>query len=95
MGAGVVEIFAGGLVLSRHTRAGGYLVSAWLAAIAVNLLTTGHYFDVAVRDLVMAVGAFSLAKLSEAREAEHAREVEREPERPRRTVGGAATHATA
>jgi hypothetical protein len=39
---------------------------AWLIAIALNLLISGHYYDVAVRDLVMAIGAFSLAKLSVA-----------------------------
>jgi uncharacterized membrane protein YphA (DoxX/SURF4 family) len=65
---GVIEILAGCLVLSKYTRLGAYVVSGWLVAIAANLLTTGHYFDVAVRDLVMAVGAFTLAKLSEARE---------------------------
>ena len=65
---GVIEIIAGFIVLSRYTRVGAYIVSAWLVAIALNLLTTGHYFDVAVRDLVMAVGAFALAQLSPARE---------------------------
>ena len=64
---GVVEIAAGILVLSRLTRVGAYVVSAWLVAIALNLLLTGRYFDIAVRDLVMAVGAFSLARLTEAR----------------------------
>src|SRR5687768_691701 len=56
---GVVEILAGLLVLSRHTRIGAYVVSAWLVGIALNLVTTGQYFDIAVRDLVMAVGAFT------------------------------------
>ena len=69
MVAGVIEILAGILVLSKYTRLGAYLVSAWLVAIAVNLVTTGQYFDVAVRDVVMACGAFVLAKLTEAREA--------------------------
>jgi hypothetical protein len=59
---GVIEI-AGIIVLIRP-RVGGYIVMAWLIAIALNLLISGHYYDVAVRDLVMAVGAFSLAKLS-------------------------------
>jgi uncharacterized membrane protein YphA (DoxX/SURF4 family) len=66
---GVIEIAAGILVLTRMTRIAAYIVSAWLVAIALNLLTTGRYFDVAVRDLVMAVGAFVLAKLTEARES--------------------------
>jgi len=66
---GVIEIVAGVIVLSKLTRFGAYLVSAWLVAIALNLVTTGQYFDVAVRDLVMAVGAFCLARLTEARQA--------------------------
>jgi uncharacterized membrane protein YphA (DoxX/SURF4 family) len=63
---GIIEIAAGILVLSKLTRIGAYVVSAWLAAIAVNLLLTG-YFDIAVRDLVMAIGAFTLAKMTEVR----------------------------
>jgi uncharacterized membrane protein YphA (DoxX/SURF4 family) len=66
---GVIEIAVGILMLTRATRAAAYVVAAWLVAIALNLLTTGHYFDIAVRDLVMAVGAFTLAKLTEVRES--------------------------
>ena len=62
---GVIEIIAGVIVLIRP-RIGGYIVMAWLIAIALNLLIGGHYYDVAVRDLVMAIGAYSLAKLSVA-----------------------------
>ena len=60
---GVIEIIAGIIVLIRP-RVGGYIVMAWLILIALTLLIGGQYYDVAVRDLVMAVGAFSLAKLS-------------------------------
>ncbi|MCY1019652.1 DoxX family protein [Pyxidicoccus sp. MSG2] len=66
---GVIEIVAGLLVLSKLTRLGAYVVAAWLLGIAVNLLTTGHFLDVAARDVVMAVGAFTLARLSEVRAA--------------------------
>src|SRR5262245_41864373 len=52
---GVIEIAAGVLVLSRYTRIGAYVVSAWLVGIALNLLSTGRFFDVAVRDLVLAI----------------------------------------
>jgi uncharacterized membrane protein YphA (DoxX/SURF4 family) len=65
---GVVEIVAGALVLSRLTRVGAYVVAAWLVAIALQLAASGHFLDVAVRDLVMAASAFALARLSEARE---------------------------
>ncbi|HEY4651879.1 MAG TPA: tRNA (5-methylaminomethyl-2-thiouridylate)-methyltransferase [Pontibacter sp.] len=56
---GIIEIIAGVLVLVRP-KIGSLVVSLWLAGIAVNVLLSGQYFDVAVRDLVMAIGAFSL-----------------------------------
>jgi len=65
--AGVIEIAAGIAILVGVTRLGGYVVAAWLTLIALTLVTTGRYFDVAVRDLVMACGAFVLARLSEVR----------------------------
>lgn len=68
--AGVIEMIAGIVVLAGLTRLGGYVVAGWLTLIALSLVTSGQYFDVAVRDLVMAVGAFTLAKVSEVREAE-------------------------
>jgi uncharacterized membrane protein YphA (DoxX/SURF4 family) len=63
--AGIIEIIAGLAILAGITRLGGYVVAGWLTAIALSLLTTGHFFDVAVRDLVMACGSFVLARLSE------------------------------
>lgn len=65
---GVVEIVAGVLVLSRWTKIGSYIVMLWLIGIAVNLLTTGMFYDIAVRDLEIAVGAFALSQLSTVRE---------------------------
>ncbi|MCX7549987.1 DoxX family membrane protein [Xanthomarina sp. F2636L] len=67
MVVGVIEIVAGILVLTK-TKIGAYVVSAWLTCIALTLLFSWTYVDVAVRDLVMAIGAFSLAKLSEENE---------------------------
>jgi len=64
--AGVIEIGAGILVLVRPF-IGGLVVAAWLTLIALTLLFSGSYLDVAVRDLVMAIGVLSLAKLSEKR----------------------------
>jgi uncharacterized membrane protein YphA (DoxX/SURF4 family) len=78
---GVIEIVAGAIVLSRYTRFGAYLVGAWLVGVALEVATTGAYFDVAVRDLVMAGGAFALAQLSEVRAGASARN------RDRATVG--------
>ena len=64
---GVIEIMAGILVLTK-TKLGAYIVSAWLTCIALTLIFSWTYVDVAVRDIVMAIGAFSLAKLSEKQE---------------------------
>lgn len=60
---GVIEIIAGIIVL-RKPQLGGFIVAGWLTLIALTLLVSGQYLDVAVRDLVMAIGAFSLARLS-------------------------------
>src|SRR5213594_628935 len=63
---GVIEMIVGIAILTRWTRVGSYVAMVWLVAISANLVTTGKYFDVAVRDLVMAVGAYTLASLTEA-----------------------------
>jgi uncharacterized membrane protein YphA (DoxX/SURF4 family) len=63
---GVVEMLVGVAILEGYTRLGGYVAAIWLGGIAVNLLTTGHYFDVAVRDVAMALAAFTLARMTEA-----------------------------
>jgi len=60
---GVIEIIAG-IIVWRKAALGGYIVAAWLTAIALTLLAGFNYVDVAVRDLVMAISAFSMAKLS-------------------------------
>lgn len=60
---GVIEIVAGIVVLAKPA-IGGYVVAAWLAVIALTLLASGNYLDVAVRDLVMAVGAFAFAQIA-------------------------------
>jgi hypothetical protein len=65
---GVVEIIAGLIVLSRWTRVGSYIVMAWLVAIAVNLVTTGMFYDLAMRDVEIAIGAFTLSQLTAVRE---------------------------
>ncbi|MGE5114804.1 MAG: DoxX family membrane protein [Acidobacteriaceae bacterium] len=71
--AGVVEMVVGVLVLTRATRYAAYVVMAWLIAIALSLVVQGQFFDIAVRDLEIALGAFALARLSEARAKESAR----------------------
>jgi hypothetical protein len=66
---GAVEIVAGVIVLSRWTQLGSYVVTAWLVTIALNLLVMGKFLDVAVRDLGLAVAAFTLSQLTAVREA--------------------------
>jgi len=60
---GVIEIIAGIIVFVRPLT-GAYIVMAWLVCIALQLLIGGQFFDVAIRDLVMAVGAYALAQLT-------------------------------
>jgi uncharacterized membrane protein YphA (DoxX/SURF4 family) len=64
--AGAIEIVAGLGLLAGWTRLFGYIVSIWLVCIAINLITTGVFYDVAVRDVEMAIGAWVLARLTEA-----------------------------
>ncbi|MBL7910548.1 MAG: hypothetical protein JNJ41_05810 [Bacteroidia bacterium] len=60
---GVIEILAGIIVLKK-TEIGGYIVAAWLTLIALTLLGSFKFMDVAVRDLVMAIAAFSMARIA-------------------------------
>lgn len=61
---GVVEIVAG-LVVALRPRYGGYLVAIWLWGIIVNLLLIPGYYDIALRDFGLSLGALALARLSE------------------------------
>lgn len=60
---GVIEIAAGIIVLKK-AEIGGYIVAGWLTVIALTLLFGFNYADVAVRDLVMAIAALSMARIS-------------------------------
>jgi hypothetical protein len=62
---GVVEIVAG-IVVAVRPRFGGYLVAAWLAAIIVNLLLQAEFYDIALRDFGLLLGALALARLATA-----------------------------
>lgn len=66
---GLVEMAVGLAILTRWTRLGAYVAGIWLVGIALNLLTMGAFLDVAVRDLLLAIAAFTLAQLTEARQA--------------------------
>ncbi|MGH9182323.1 MAG: hypothetical protein ACRDZ9_00600 [Acidimicrobiales bacterium] len=62
---GAIEIVAG-LVVAAKPRFGGYLVAAWLAGIIVNLLLMADYYDIALRDFGLLLGALTLARLGAA-----------------------------
>jgi len=68
--AGAVEVLIALLVITSWTRLGAYLASLWMLLNAINLVATGQYFDIALRDLGLCLAAFGLAKLTEAGEAE-------------------------
>jgi hypothetical protein len=83
--AGVIELAVGLAILTGWTRAGAYAASAWLLVIAGNLVVAGFY-DVAVRDAVMAIGAFTLARLAEVQQTAPAREYGVMPGRTGRAI---------
>jgi len=63
LAVGVIEILAGLIVLTAP-RYGAYIVALWLAAIIVNLVSTGEYYDIAARDFGLMVGALALGRLA-------------------------------
>jgi hypothetical protein len=71
--AGVVEMLVGILIFTNWTRIGAYVASAWLLLISLNLVLSGSQFDVAVRDVALAVGAWTLARLTEVRQPAESR----------------------
>jgi hypothetical protein len=66
---GAVEIIAGLIVLSRWTKIGSYIVMFWLLGIALNLVSTGMFYDLAVRDVEIAIGAFVLSQITKVRDS--------------------------
>lgn len=62
-GVGVVEIVAA-LLVAVSPRVGGYVVALWLWGIIVNLVMQGTYFDIALRDFGLSLGALALASLA-------------------------------
>ena len=60
---GVVEVVAG-IAVAVAPRYGALLVAGWLAGIILNLVTMGEYYDVALRDFGLLLGALALAVLA-------------------------------
>jgi hypothetical protein len=63
LGVGLIEIVAG-LLVAFMPAVGGLVVGAWLCGIIINLLSIPGYYDIALRDLGLALGAFALARLA-------------------------------
>ena len=64
LAAGIIEIIAG-IGVALKPRIFAYVVAAWLLGIVVNLLLTGQYFDIVLREFGLALGALALARLSQ------------------------------
>ena len=77
---GVVEFAVGICILTAWPVLGAYIASAWLLLVAGNLLLGGH-LDVAVRDVVLAISAFTLARLIQVRYGLEVRGIKPEPMR--------------
>jgi len=66
---GGIEIVVGLAVLFGATRTFGYIAMLWLFGIAANLISTGTYYDIALRDILLGCGAYALARVTEARQS--------------------------
>jgi uncharacterized membrane protein YphA (DoxX/SURF4 family) len=82
---GIVEVLVGLAVLTRWTVIGSYVAAGWLTLIAANLVLAG-FFDIAVRDVVLAVAALTLARLTEVHDTAAGRVEERRDEGVRRAA---------
>jgi hypothetical protein len=67
---GVVEIIVGLMLVTKFPRIAGFLSIVWLLLISVNLVILG-FFDIAIRDVLLALGAFVLTELTVAVEDMH------------------------
>ena len=87
---GVIEIVVGILMFTRFTHYLAYVLMIWLWAISLNLIAQGQFLDIAVRDILISLGAFTLAKLTQVRDLGvingDSRPVHAAPESTRRTA---------
>lgn len=79
---GVIEFAVGITILAIRPSLGAFVASAWLILVAINLVLGGH-FDIAVRDVVLAVAAYALGQFEQARATSPA---QADTLRPRRSV---------
>lgn len=66
---GLIEMIVGLATLTRWTRLDAYVAALWLVGIALDLVTMGAFFDIAVRDILLAIAAVTLARLTEVGQA--------------------------
>jgi hypothetical protein len=76
LAVGVIEVVAG-LIVALRPRIGAYIVAAWLVGIIVNLLLAGGYYDIALRDFGLFLGAMALGRLSAVYDHRYATTVRR------------------
>lgn len=65
IGMGVIEVMVAVMMLTKLPRLAGYLTVAWLLLISLNLVL-GGFLDVAIRDILLAIGAYAIAELTVA-----------------------------
>jgi hypothetical protein len=63
LAVGVIEVLAG-LLVALRPRVGAYVVAAWLGGIIINLLLAANFYDIALRDFGLSLGALALARVS-------------------------------
>jgi uncharacterized membrane protein YphA (DoxX/SURF4 family) len=64
---GGIEIIVGLAILVGGSRIFAYIAMLWLWGIAANLISMGTYYDIAVRDILLGIGAYALGRVIEAR----------------------------
>ena len=79
---GIVEFAVGISILTALPVLGAYVASAWLLLVASNLVLGGH-LDIAVRDVVLSISAFTLARLVGVQNGVKVGDMNAEPGRPR------------
>jgi hypothetical protein len=70
LAVGVIEV-AAGIIVALAPEIGGAIVGVWLCGIILNLLSIPGYFDIALRDLGLALAAFALSRLAADYRADH------------------------
>ena len=60
---GIVEVIAGTALFMKPSL-GGIFIAIWLTIVSITLVMGGNYLDVAARNMVMAICAFTLSRLS-------------------------------